>query len=76
MRSPAANMSRCEQSVYEALRELGPSTDQDVKVILGWEICQVTARRNDLVTRGLVAHAGHTSNPAGRKVKTWQVVAQ
>jgi hypothetical protein len=44
MRSPAANMSRCEQSVYEALRDLGPSTDQDVKVILGWEICQVVAQ--------------------------------
>lgn len=63
-----------QRPIYEALRDFGPQTDEQVQHRLGLPANRVATRRKDLERLGLVEQAGTGTTSAGRKARVWGVV--
>lgn len=60
-----------ENEVLTALKELNGSTDLGIAMYLGWQINQVTGRRNSLESKGLV-FSERKIKQNGRFVYFWE----
>lgn len=69
------NAKRNARALYSYMRGKGAMADFQLVEALGWEVNEVTGRRNDLIAEGLVVPHGHTINPLTKKrVRTWRAV--
>lgn len=73
-----ADFGPTQRLVYDVLADAGrPLTDREIVARCDLEVNQVTGRRNDLVTHGLVDKAGKrvcTASNYNGKVSTWALV--
>lgn len=60
-----------QQRVYEAVKELGRATNEEVADYLGWTINRVTGRVTELSSFGLLAVDGIGITKSGRSAKVW-----
>lgn len=61
-----------EKQVIEAITELNGATDLQIAIYLGWQINQVTGRRNSLEKKGLV-DTKRKIKQNGRMVYFWRI---
>lgn len=67
---------RNEEALYEFMKGKPAMADFQIIDAMGWNVNEVTGRRNDLIAKHLVKAVGHTYNPITRKmVKTWIAVS-
>jgi DNA-binding MarR family transcriptional regulator len=67
-------ISNRQQSVYEALKSLGPSTNRSIAKHLGWDINRVTGRVNELVNLGMVnTNKTILDQETNRTVTLWKI---
>jgi predicted ArsR family transcriptional regulator len=59
--------------VYSTIKKYGEVTDREIGEKLGWEINQVTGRRNELFRLGLIKKTG-TRYYQGRPAIRWGLV--
>ena len=57
--------------VYEAIKELGTATNEEISEYLNWQINRVTGRVTELVRYGLVDIQGLGRNKSGFTAKRW-----
>jgi len=57
--------------VYEALKELGQASNEQIADHLGWAINSVTGRVSELKRFGMVDVIGITKNKSGFTAKLW-----
>jgi predicted ArsR family transcriptional regulator len=62
-----------QQIVYEALKELGSATNDQIAAKLGWPINRVTGRVTELRKYGLVDIEGIGLSNSGNSAKVWSV---
>lgn len=70
-------VTKREGEVFEAFRQLGLATNDDIAELLGWPINCVTGRTNGLVKKSylqLVDSNGKTR--MGNRAKRWSVIEQ
>ncbi len=62
-----------QQTVLDALSELGRASNQDLADYLRWEINKITPRSNELVKMGKMEADGIKMGRFGHSVKVWKV---
>lgn len=65
--------NRCA-TVLQAILDLGPCTQKDVKNHLGWEINKVTGRFTNLKDLGIIRDSGRKKMCEGREAIVWELV--
>lgn len=63
-----------QRPIYEALRDFGPQTDEQIQHRLRKPANKVCPRRLELVKLGLVEEVGTASTSTGSKAKLWGIV--
>ena len=66
--------SRLREQVFEAIRDRGPLSDEQLAAVTGMNPNTCRPRRTELVKAGRIEKAGYTLTQAGRKSAAWQVV--
>jgi hypothetical protein len=74
-RDTLARLRTTQIPIYQALRDAGPLTDDELVVYLNTKKSSVGPRRKELVALGLVAEQEKRVTPAGRQSSAWGVVA-
>jgi hypothetical protein len=74
-RQTVARLRETQLPIYEAIRDHGPMTDEQIQVLLGKPASKVSTRRLDLVKLGLVEEAGTGRTRSGKTAKLWALVA-
>lgn len=62
-----------QQIVYEAIKELGAATNDQIADHLGWTINRVTGRVTELKKYGLVDVEGIGISNSGNSAKVWSI---
>ena len=65
------NLGVKQEIVYEAIKELGQASNEQIADHLGWAINRVTGRVTELKKFDLVTVAGITKNKSGASAKLW-----
>jgi hypothetical protein len=63
-----------QEQVFEAIKEMGKASNEQIADYLGWPINRVTGRTNELANFDLVKVDGLTIGKSGKSAKTWVVV--
>lgn len=70
----AEQLRETQRPIYEALRDFGPQTDEQIQRRLGKPANKVCPRRLELVKMGLVEEVGIGATSTGNKAKLWNIV--
>ena len=65
------DLSDKQSQVYDALKELGKATTEEIADHLGWAINRVTGRVHELANYGVVICIGMGKNKSGIGAKLW-----
>jgi predicted transcriptional regulator len=70
-RSILPRLSDKQLEVFEAIQDIQPCSNKDIKKYLGWEINSVTPRVKELREIGVIRQLGVKEEDSGRIAMTW-----
>ena len=70
-RSVLPRLSEKQLLVFDAIQDIQPCSNRDIKEYLGWEINRVTPRVKELRELGIIRHIGMKVEDSGRTAMTW-----